>query len=305
MRIYHSVEDFKKVNNAVVTTGTFDGVHVGHLKIINRLREVADAINGETVLLTFLPHPRIVLFSDDDLKLICTKNEKITLLEKAGINHLIIHPFTREFSRLSSIEFVRDILVNKIGTNRLVIGYNHHFGRNREGTFEHLKKYGPVYGFQVEEISALDVDQVEVSSTKIRQALDQGQIKIARRYLMHDFSLTGIVVKGSHVGYKIGFPTANIKVTDPDKLIPANGVYSVRVLVCNQFYIGMLNIGVRPTLGGVEKTIEVHIIDFDKDIYGEELTLFFDDWIRAEQKFESLEALKIQIEIDKHEILNR
>ena len=305
MKIYHSVEEFEKVDNAVVTTGTFDGVHVGHLKIINRLREVADAINGETVLLTFLPHPRIVLFSDDDLKLICTKNEKIALLEKAGVNHLIIHPFTREFSRLSSVEFVRDILVNKIGTTRLVIGYNHHFGRNREGTFEHLKKCGPVYGFQVEEISALDVDQVEVSSTKIRQALDQGQIKTARRYLMHDFSLTGIVVKGSHLGHKIGFPTANIKVADPHKIIPANGVYSVQVLARNQFYSGMLNIGVRPTLGGTEKTIEVHIIDFDKDVYGEELTLVFDDWIRAEQKFESLDALKIQIEKDKQEVLNR
>ena len=170
MKIYSSIEAFKKIENAVVTTGTFDGVHVGHLTIIKRLKEIADSVNGETVLLTFSPHPRIVLFSDNDLKLITTKNEKIELLRNAGIDHLIIHPFSRAFSRLSSVEFVRDILVNKIGTSRLVIGYNHHFGRNREGSFEHLKEYGPLYGFQVEEISAQDVDAVSVSSTKIRQA---------------------------------------------------------------------------------------------------------------------------------------
>ncbi|GIR11865.1 MAG: hypothetical protein CM15mP23_04400 [Cryomorphaceae bacterium] len=171
MRIYHNIEEFEKVQNAVVTTGTFDGVHVGHLKIINRLCEIAKENNGETVLLTFFPHPRMVLFSDDELKLINTKNEKIALLEKAGIDHLIIHPFSREFSRLTSVEFVRDVLVNKIGTSCLVIGYNHHFGRNREGSFEHLKEYGPLYGFEVEEICAEDVHEVAVSSTKIRNAL--------------------------------------------------------------------------------------------------------------------------------------
>jgi riboflavin kinase/FMN adenylyltransferase len=305
VKIYHSIEEFKKIENAVVTTGTFDGVHIGHLKIINRLREIAADVKGETVLLTFFPHPRMVLFSDNDLKLISTKNEKIALLEQAGIDHLIIHPFSREFSRLSSVEFVRDILVNKIGTSRLVIGYNHHFGRNREGSFEHLNEYGPMYGFQVEEICAQDIDEVSVSSTKIRKALDEGHITIAREYLTHDFSLTGIVVKGDHLGHQIGFPTANIKVVDSHKLVPANGVYAVRALIHDKEYKGMLNIGVRPTVDGTEKTIEVHIIGFDEDIYGEELTVLFDDWIRDEQKFDSLDELKTQLEKDKIAVLNR
>lgn len=303
MKIYHSIEEFQKIENAVVTTGTFDGVHIGHLRIIDRLKEIAQAVNGETILLTFSPHPRMVLFSDNDLKLISTKNEKIALLKQAGIDHLIIHPFSREFSRLSSVEFVRDVLVNKMGTFRLVIGYNHHFGRNREGRFEHLKEYGPMYGFQVEEICAQDVDEVSVSSTKIRKALDEGCITTARQYLTHDFSLTGIIVKGNHLGHSIGFPTANIKVLDPHKLVPANGVYAVRVLIHDQEYKGMLNIGVRPTVDGTEKTIEVHIIGFDKDVYGEELTVLFDSWIRDEQKFDSLNELKTQLQKDKIAVL--
>ena len=303
MKIYHSIEEFQKIENAVVTTGTFDGVHIGHLRIIDRLKEIAQAVNGETILLTFSPRPRMVLFSDNDLKLISTKNEKIALLKQAGIDHLIIHPFSREFSRLSSVEFVRDVLVNKMGTSRLVIGYNHHFGRNREGRFEHLKEYGPMYGFQVEEICAQDVDEVSVSSTKIRKALDEGCITTARQYLTHDFSLTGIIVKGNHLGHSIGFPTANIKVLDPHKLVPANGVYAVRVLIHDQEYKGMLNIGVRPTVDGTEKTIEVHIIGFDKDVYGEELTVLFDSWIRDEQKFDSLNELKTQLQKDKIAVL--
>ena len=304
MRIYHNIEEFEKVRNAVVTTGTFDGVHVGHLKILNRLCEIAKENNGETVLLTFFPHPRMVLFSDNELKLINTKNEKIALLEKVGIDHLIIHPFSREFSRLSSVEFVRDVLVNKIGTSCLVIGYNHHFGRNREGSFEHLKEYGPLYGFEVEEICAEDVRQVSVSSTKIRNALKKGDIKTAKSYLNYDFSLTGIVVKGNHLGHQIGFPTANIIVLDSNKLIPANGVYGVCVNYKDDIYKGMLNIGVRPTFGGNEKTIEVHIIDFDHDLYGEELTVYIQTWIREEQKFEHVDALKLQLEQDKRAVLN-
>ena len=304
MKIYHNIEEFQKVQNPVVTTGTFDGVHVGHLKIINRLCEIAKENNGETVLLTFFPHPRMVLFSDDDLKLLNTKNEKIVLLENAGVDHLIIHPFSREFSRLTSVEFVRDVLVNKIGTSCLVIGYNHHFGRNREGSFEHLKEYCPLYGFEVEEICAEDVHEVSVSSTKIRNALKKGDIKTAKSYLNYDFSLKGIVVKGNHLGHQIGFPTANVKVLDSYKLIPANGVYGVRVKYKEYIYKGMLNIGTRPTVGGTEKTIEVHIIDFEHDLYGEELTIFMDSWIREEQKFEHLDALKFQLEQDKRAVLN-
>lgn len=304
MRIYHNIEEFEKVKNPVVTTGTFDGVHVGHLKIINRLCEIAKENNGETVLLTFFPHPRMVLFSDDDLKLLNTKNEKIALLENAGVDHLIIHPFSREFSRLTSVEFVRDVLVNKIGMSCLVIGYDHHFGRNREGSFEHLKEYGPLYGFEVEEIYAEDVQEVAVSSTKIRNALKKGDIKTAKSFLNYDFSLKGIVVKGNHLGHHIGFPTANVKVLDSYKLIPANGVYGVRVMYKEYIYKGMLNIGMRPTIGGTEKTIEVHIIDFERDLYGEELTVFIDSWIREEQKFEDIDALKLQLEQDKRAVLN-
>ena len=224
-------------------------------------------------------------------------------MKEAGIDHLIIHPFSREFSRLSSVEFVRDILVNQIGTSRLVIGYNHHFGRNREGSFDHLKEYGPLYGFQVEEISAQDVKEVSVSSTKIRKALEKGDIATANEYLTHDFSLSGIVVKGNHLGHQIGFPTANLKVLDSHKLIPANGVYAVHVLVRGNTHRGMLNIGVRPTVDGAEKTIEVHIIDFDEEIYGESLEVSFDRWIRKEEKFDSLEALKIQLKKDREFII--
>ena len=220
------------------------------------------------------------------------------------MHHFIIHTFSRECSRLNSVEFVRDVLVNKIGTSCLVIGYNHHFGRNREGSFEHLKEYGPLYGFEVEEICAEDVHEVAVSSTKIRNALKKGDIKTAKSYLNYDFSLTGIVVKGNHLGHQIGFPTANVKVIDSYKLIPANGVYSVRVKYKEDIYKGMLNIGVRPTIGGTEKTIEVHIIDFERDLYGEELTIYIDSWIREEQKFEHIAALKLQLEKDKRAVLN-
>ena len=305
MKIYHSLEEFGKVKNAVVTTGTFDGVHVGHIKILERLKEIADSVDGETVLLTFFPHPRMVLFSDNDLKLITSQHEKIDLLRKAGVDHLIIHPFSKAFSRLSSVEFVRDVLVNKIGTSRLVIGYNHHFGRNREGSFEHLKEYGPVYGFQVEEICAQDVDAVSVSSTKIRKALESGDLKTAKVYLGHQFQLSGRVVSGENLGNKIGFPTANIQVLDAHKLIPANGVYAVRVMVREKEYLGMLNIGNRPTVKGISKTIEVHIINFNASIYGEEITVVFEGWIRKEQKFKNIEALQCQLLKDKQIVLGK
>jgi len=305
VKIYHSLEEFRKVKNAVVTTGTFDGVHVGHITILERLKEIANSVGGETVLLTFFPHPRMVLFSDNDLKLITSQHEKIDLLRKAGVDHLIIHPFSKAFSRLSSVEFVRDVLVNKIGTSRLVIGYNHHFGRNREGSFEHLKEYGPVYGFQVEEICAQDVDAVSVSSTKIRKALDSGDLKTAKVYLGHHFQLSGTVVAGENLGNKIGFPTANIQVLDVHKLIPANGVYAVRVLVREKEYLGMLNIGNRPTVKGISKTIEVHIINFNASIYGEEITVVFEGWIRKEQKFKNIEALQCQLLKDKQIVLGK
>ena len=251
MKVYTQIEDFRNIKNPVVTTGTFDGVHLGHQKIISRLIDVAKEEQGETVLLTFYPHPRMVLFPDDnELKLLNTQQEKIRLLEKYGIDHLIIHPFTKEFSRLTSVEFVRNILVNSIHTKRLVIGYNHHFGRNREGSFEHLKEFGPVYGFDVEEIPAKDIDHIEISSTKIRQALQAGEVEVAATYLGHTYSVSGKVVQGKQLGRTIGYPTANILMEDKYKLIPADGVYAVKVELNGVMYQGMLNVGNNPTIEG-------------------------------------------------------
>ena len=300
MKVYTSIDQFEKLDNAIVTTGTFDGVHIGHQKIISRLKEIAKLDNGETVLLTFFPHPRVVLFPDnDDLKMLSSEEEKISLLEYYGIDHLIIHPFTKEFSRLGSVEFVRNILVNKIGTKKLVIGYNHHFGRNREGTFEHLKEFGHIYGFNVEEIPAQDIDNVNVSSTKIRNAILAGDIKTASLYLGHLYSLSGIVIEGNKLGRKIGFPTANLFVEHSYKMIPLNGVYAVDVSVSGRKFSGMLNIGNRPTVGITEKTIEVNIFDFDEDIYDQKINVYFKERIRDEVKFPDLNALKDQLTKDK------
>ncbi len=300
MKVYNCIEDFENINNPVVTTGTFDGVHLGHQKIIARLKDVAADEAGETVLLTFYPHPRMVLFPDDnELKLLSTQEEKIQLLEKFGIDHLIIHPFTKEFSRLTSLEFVRNILVNQLKTKKLVIGYNHHFGRNREGSFEHLKEYGPIYGFNVEEIPAKDIDSIEVSSTKIRNALETGDVSTARKYLGHHYSLTGKVVGGKKIGREIGYPTANISVEEKFKLIPADGVYAVKVKHQNFTYDGMLNIGNNPTVEGKGRSIEVNIFDFEKDIYGDDITVYFMERLRDEVKFNGLDELKTQLALDK------
>lgn len=304
MKVYTNIEDFVNVNNPVVTTGTFDGVHLGHQKIISKLKEIAATENGETVLLTFYPHPRMVLFPDDnDLKLLSTQPEKISLLEKFGIDHLIVLPFTKEFSRQTSIEFIRNILANKIKTKKLVIGFNHHFGRNREGSFEHLKEYGTLYGFDVIEIPAQDIENVEISSTKIRTALQSGDVSKASKYLGHSYSLSGKVVDGKKLGKTIGFPTANILVADKYKLIPADGVYAVKINCRNNFYNGMLNIGNNPTLEGKGRSIEVNIFSFDEDIYGEELTIYFVKRLRSELKFGNLEELKTQLALDKENTL--
>ncbi len=303
VKVYHSLEEFKPLLKAVVTTGTFDGVHIGHRKILNRLREVATRIKGETVLFTFNPHPRLVLQPDMDLRMITSLEEKVDLLHDAGLDHLIIFPFTQEFSRTSSLEFVRNILVNAIGAKKLVIGYDHHFGRNREGTFEHLKEFGPVYGFEVEEIPAQDVNDVKVSSTKIRSALSEGHVKLAKEFLKSPFMVSGFVVRGNRLGNELGYPTANIELADEHKLIPADGVYAVRVKVLpdGQLYKGMCNIGHRPTVSGTGKTIEVNIFDFYQNIYGEHVRLFFEQRIRNEQRFDGMDALKAQLKKDEIE----
>lgn len=301
MKVYFSLEDFQKLDFAVVTTGTFDGVHIGHKKILEQLNHVAKANNGESVLLTFSPHPRIVLQPDVDLKLLNTQNEKIDLLKDTGLDHLIIHPFTKEFSRTTSLDFVRNILVNTIGAKRLVIGYDHHFGRNREGSFEHLKEFGPTYGFDVEEISAKDIENVTVSSTKIRKALEEGDLQTANEYLGYDYPITGQVVEGERIGNTIGFPTANLLTEETYKLIPKDGVYAVEVLfpsAPDQKFHAMCNIGMRPTFSGKFKTIEVHIFNFNRNIYGEQMRIMFKQRLRGETKFANAEELKAQLNKD-------
>lgn len=300
MNIYNHVNEANHIIKPVITIGTFDGVHLGHLQLINRLTAVATKCGGETTILTFYPHPRMVLAPENhELKLLTTIEEKKILLEKAGINHLIIHPFSREFSLLSSEEFIKNILVEKIHTHKLVIGYDHHFGKNREGSFEHLKKNAPKYGFEVEEIAAKDVDNIAVSSTKIRVALERGDVLTANKYLGYNYFFSGTVTKGRQLGRTLGYPTANIELHDNYKLVPGDGVYAVRVYIHNKSYNGMMSIGFNPTVNGTKRTIEVNIFDFNTDIYGENITVFFYRKLRNEAKFSGLGELKEQLLQDK------
>jgi riboflavin kinase/FMN adenylyltransferase len=304
MKIYHGLDDFIRLEFAVVTSGTFDGVHVGHQKILSRLREVAVKNSGETVVITFWPHPRLVLHPEEEtLKLLNSFEEKAELLKEQGIQHLIRIPFTKEFSQLSSEEFITQVLVNKIGTKKLVIGYDHRFGKNREGSFEELKLNGPKYGFEVEEIPRQDVDHVGVSSTRIRKSLDEGDIETASHFLGRHYSLTGRVVMGDKLGRILGFPTANIEIETRYKLIPADGIYAVTVRHEHSVHKGMMYIGNRPTVDGTNQKLEVNIFDFNKDIYGESLHIEFYKLIRSDIKFQDLEALKDQLHRDKEAAL--
>ena len=306
MKVYTQIDAFKNVNNPILTTGTFDGVHKGHQCIIKQLNEIAKNEEGESVLLTFHPHPRLVLFPNDNgLKLIHTQVEKIERLREAGLQHLIIYPFSKSFSRLTYVEYVRDILVNGIGVKKLVIGYDHQFGRNREGSYTQLEELAPLYDFEVMEIPAETVDDVNVSSTKVRKAILNGDLALAREYLGDNFQLSGKVVPGDKIGREIGFPTANIEVEESHKIIPGNGVYAVRVKHLNSSCKGMMNIGVRPTVSGeMQHRIEVHIFDFSKEIYGDQLTIEFVARIRDERKFETKEALKAQLKQDELTAVN-
>jgi riboflavin kinase / FMN adenylyltransferase len=300
MNVYYGIQEFQKLENAVVTSGTFDGVHLGHRKILNRLNEIAKLNNGESVVITFYPHPRSVISPDNQIvKLLSTLDEKIELLENAGVKHLLIIPFTREFSELSSEEFIQKVLIQTIGTKTLVIGYDHRFGKNREGGFEYLKANQQDYGFEIEEISRQDIENVGVSSSKIRKALTEGDVPTADHFLGRNYSLSGVVVKGKQLGRTIGFPTANIQVREIAKLIPSQGVYAVKVYYKSEAFGGMLNIGNRPTVDGTFQTIEVNIFDFDIEIYGENLTVEFLQKIRNEQKFNGLDELKGQIAKDR------
>jgi riboflavin kinase/FMN adenylyltransferase len=304
MKVYEGIEQFKGAKNPAIAIGTFDGVHIGHQKVIRQLKEAAASIKGESVILTFYPHPRMVLFPDDDeLRLLNTEEEKKVLLEKAGVEHLIIYPFTKKFSRITYTEYVRDILVNRLKVRKLIIGYNHHFGRNREGTFQKLKSLAPIYKFELERISAQDINKIDISSTKIRKALNSGDIKTANKFLGYEYSIKGKVVKGKGLGKKIGYPTANVHVEDRKKLIPAHGIYAVTAEFENKMHKGMLYIGSNPTTSGESRTIEVNIFDFNKDIYGENIRIFLKEKIRDEKKFENMKALKKAIDNDREKSL--
>lgn len=302
MKIYHNLDSFQRLDYAVVTSGTFDGVHIGHKKILSRLKEISQHSGGETVVLTFWPHPRTVVSEDSQtLQLLSTIEEKIELFAQLGIDHLAIIPFTRSFSELTSEEFIQQILVNKIGTKKLVIGYDHRFGKNREGSFDFLKNNCSQYGFEVEEISRQDIEDLAISSSRIRKALLTGHIAEANELLGRPYTISGTVVKGKQLGRTIGFPTANVHPDESYKLIPQNGAYIIRATYKGEQFEGMLNIGVRPTVDGSVKTIEAHLFDFNKEIYGEEVQLELLQYIRPEKKFNGLPELMEQIKLDKEE----
>jgi riboflavin kinase/FMN adenylyltransferase len=304
MKIYNHIDEFKLIENAVVTIGTFDGVHAGHRKIIAKLVELAKESGGETVILTFFPHPRMILNPEDqNLKLITTINEKAELLEELGVDHLIVTPFSRDFSNLSALEYIHDVLVAKIGTKKIVIGYDHRFGKDRKGGLEDLQRLSKVYDFEVVEIPEQDINDVAVSSTKIRTALLSDDIDLANKFLSYPFFITGKVIRGDQIGRQLGYPTANILIVESYKLIPADGIFAVTVEVASGKYKGMAYIGHRPTINGMTRNIEVNIFDFDEDIYDQPIRMNFHHFVRGDIKFTTLDALKIQIGKDREAVL--
>lgn len=301
MFIYNAISEIPTLKHAIVTIGTFDGVHLGHQKIIKRLLELKQQHGGETVLFTFEPHPRKVLFPEQtDLRLITNTNEKCELLKQFGIDHVLVYPFTKAFSQMQASTYIDEIISKGLQTKTLVIGYDHHFGSNREGNIIMLKEQASQYGFEVEEISVQEINQLNVSSSRIRKAIEQGEIEEANNYLGYSFFIKGEVIKGKQLGRTIGYPTANIKLDDPDKLIPKIGVYAARVIINNKTYKGMLNVGVNPTTDHDNRLkVEVNIFDFNQEIYGETIKLEFVKRIRNEQKFANLDELKQQLANDK------
>lgn len=304
MQTVNNVFNFTSQEKTFVTIGTFDGVHFGHQKIIEKLVLEAKKEGKKSVVLTFFPHPRMVLQKEASIELINTIEERAKLLEKTGLDYLIIHPFSKEFSRTTALEFVRDFLVNQLNISKLIIGYDHHFGKNREGNIKQLTEYSQLYDFTVEEIPAQDIDDVSVSSTKIRRALHAGNLKTANNYLGYNFMINGVVVNGKQLGGKIGYPTANIDVKESYKLIPKTGVYVVKSEIDNETIYGMMNIGNRPTVDGKHQTIEVHFFDFNKDLYHQSLTVELIYFLRDEHKFNSIDSLIHQLKIDENTARN-
>jgi riboflavin kinase/FMN adenylyltransferase len=304
LKIYHHFSEFKRLNNAVATIGTFDGVHYGHQKIIKRLCELAKSTGGESVILTFFPHPRLIIDPENqDLKMINTIDEKARILADLGVDHLIITPFTRDFSNLSPSEYIKNILVDTIGIKQLIIGYDHRFGKDRMGGMPELEALAKTYDYKIEVIPEQDINDVAVSSTKIRNALLNGEVALAANYLGYNFSLHGRVIKGDKIGRTIGFPTANIFIEETYKLIPSDGIYAVTVDMGRQSFKGMAYIGQRPTINGMTRNIEVNIFEFNQEIYGQDITMTFLEFLRHDVKFTGLEALKLQLQKDKEDTL--
>ena len=299
MKIFHSINEFHSDKKTILTLGTFDGVHIGHAAILKKLTQNTADGKFESAVLTFFPHPRMVLQGKSDLKLLNTINEKIDLLEKIGIENLIIHPFDANFSQLSAEEFVKTVLVDQLHIQKIIIGYDHRFGKNRTANIDDLTAFGLKYGFEVEQISAQEINDISISSTKIRTALEDGEINLANEYLGYSYFLSGTVVKGKQLGRTIGFPTANIELEEEYKLVPKNGVYIVAAKIDGKSVYGMMNIGFNPTVQGEKRTIEVHFFDFDLDIYDRHIRVAILQRIRSEEKFESVEFLKIQLGKDK------
>ena len=299
LKIFNSIKSFNATKPTIVTIGTFDGVHLGHQKIVAQITKNANALNCESLVLTFFPHPRMVLQEGTEMKQLNTLNEKIALLDNLGIDNLVVHPFDKEFSRLTAEEFVKKVLVDVFKIKKIIIGHDHRFGRNRTATIDDLINFGKTYGFEVEQISAEEINEVSISSTKIRNALLEGNIELATNYLGYDYSLTGIIFKGKQLGRTIGYPTANITIEEDYKLIPNNGVYIAKSVLNGKTVFGMMNIGTRPTVDGTKQTIEINFFDFKQDLYGQKITISLLHRMRSEQKFESIDALKNQLGKDK------
>ena len=299
MQVFENILEYKPSRESIVTIGTFDGVHIGHRKIITDMVAKGKKENLLTILLTFFPHPRMVLQKDSNIKMIDTINEKKNIFKKLGVEVLIIQPFTKDFSRMSAVKFTRDILVNSLKVSKLMIGYDHRFGRNREASIQTLKGFGLDYNFKVDEIPAQDIESISVSSTKVRNAIISGDFKLVNKFLSRPFNLSGKIIKGDKLGRKIGYPTANLKIFEKYKLKPQNGVYLIRTKLKKQTYFGMMNIGIRPTISAKNNQIETHLFNFNENLYGLEMTLEILEKIREEKKFESIEKLKIQLDFDK------